>query len=101
METLSEALARLEGKGFRDSLRARPGGDLEHDGEALSPESLVIEEIVRFEGTSDPASEAVLFALRSEDDRVRGTLLATYGPQMDLDAAAAIERLSSKDRGGS
>lgn len=96
METLSEALARLERLGFRDSLRARPGGLLGVGrGEILSPETLVIEEIIRFEGQSDPDDEAVLFALRSFDGRVRGTFVAAYGVPTDPDCAAVMERLDA------
>lgn len=94
METLTEAIARLERRGFDAELIARPGGLLERDREgAVAPETLVVEEIVRFEGTSDPQDEAVLFALRSEDDRLRGTFLSTYGPHTGPENAAVLERL--------
>ena len=95
METLREALARLEDRGFRQPFRATPGGELELAGEPpLAPETLVVEETVRFEGTSDPADEAVLFALRSRDDRIRGTFVASFGPQMDPACAEVMHRLA-------
>lgn len=95
METLREAIARLEKNGFTRSFRPIRGGALEVRGEPpFDPESLVIEETVRFEGTSDPEDEAVLFALRTGDGRVRGTFSASYGPQLDRDCAAAIQRLA-------
>lgn len=95
METLSEAIARLERRGFEDEFLARPGGLLERDREgAVAPETLVVEEIVRFEGVSDPQDEAVLFALRSADGSVRGTFLSTYGPQTGADNVAVMERLN-------
>ena len=47
----------------------------------------IVDEIVRFEGESDPDDEAVLFALRSRDDKARGTFVAadegTYAAQVD------------------
>jgi hypothetical protein len=94
METLSEALARLEQRGFVDAFRARPGGLLQRGAdEPMPPEELIVEEIVRFEGVSDPEDEAVLFALRSRDGRIRGTFAAAYGAQMDRDNAAVMHRL--------
>lgn len=95
METLREALARLERDGFGRAFRATREGALEAPGVApLAPESLVVEETVRFEGESDPQDEAVLFALRTRDDRVRGTFLASFGPHVEPDCAAVIQRLA-------
>lgn len=94
METLGEAMARLEGLGFRDGFHPRPGGLLASgDGVAHAPEELVVEEVVRFEGTSDPEDEAILFALRTRDDAVRGTFVTAYGTSADPDGAAAMRRL--------
>jgi hypothetical protein len=95
METLREALARLERRGFRRAFRATPDGELEVAGEpALAPETLVVEETVRFEGESNPEDEAVLLALRSRDGRIRGTFVATYGPQMEPACAEVMHRLA-------
>lgn len=94
METLREALARLERRGFRSAFRAMSDGTLELDGEtAIAPEALVVEETVRFEGESDPEDQAVLFALRSRDGRIRGTFIAAYGPQIEPACAAVVHRL--------
>lgn len=94
METEREAVARLGRLGYREALRPRPGGWLLSEGHgALAPEHLVIDEIVRFEGASDPGDEAVLFALRSSDGSVAGLFIAGFGSQVDPDSAAAIQRL--------
>lgn len=94
MEPLRCAIARLERAGFREGFRARREGFLElGSGRVHAPESLVVAEIVRFEGESDPDDEAVLLALRSRDDAVRGTFVASYGPGSDPISAALIQRL--------
>lgn len=94
METLSEAIRRLERRGFRGAFRATPAGSLELEGGTpIAPETLVVDETVRFEGQSDPEDEAVVFALRSQDGRIRGTFVAAYGPQMDPACAAVLHRL--------
>jgi hypothetical protein len=99
MEPLREAIARLERAGFRDAFRARCEGFLELDtGRILAPEELIVDEIVRFEGESDPDDEAVLFALRSRDDSVRGTFVSTFGPSADPIGASLIRRLDTHER---
>lgn len=99
METLREAIARLERRGFERAFRATSGGELQATGsEPVAPEQLVVEETVRFEGSSDPEDESVLFAVRSRDGRVRGTFTASYGTQMDPDVVAALQRLGSEER---
>lgn len=100
METLNEAVARLESCGYDAQLRALPDGYLRAgDGEPRAAEDFVVEEIVRFEGVSDPEDESALFALRSRDGKVAGTLVATYGPQTDPDTAEVLQRLDAGARG--
>jgi hypothetical protein len=95
MEPLRCALARLERAGFRGAFRADRDGLLALEtGRVHAPEDLIVDEIVRFEGESDPDDEAVLFALRSRDDRVRGTFVAAYGPGADPVSAGLIRRLA-------
>lgn len=97
METLREALERFEEKGFRRAFRARPDGSLsvqDEEGEqAFAPEELVVEDVARFEGVSDPGDEAVLFALRTPDSRIRGTFSTSYGPHAEPGDAEAVRRL--------
>jgi hypothetical protein len=94
METLRAAIARLEGAGYTEALRAHPGGFRElQTGRIHPPESMIVDEVVRFEGESDPEDEAVLFALRSQDGSLRATFVATYGPSADPVSAPLIRRL--------
>ncbi len=96
METLSAAIRRLELAGFADAFRARPEGLLAIGANQIyAPEDLVVDEIVRFEGDSDPEDQAVLFALRSNDGRARGTFVASYGPMADPTSAEIIRRLEA------
>jgi len=98
METMQHALERLERRGFRDSFRASPEGFVALDSErVLAPEELVVAEIVRFEGESDPEDEAVLFALQSKDESVRGTFVSSFGLGADPIAAELIRRLDDRD----
>jgi hypothetical protein len=95
MESISEAIARLEGAGFRDSFRAEKGGLFALAAQRFfAPESLVVEEVRRFEGESDPDDMAILFALRSPAGDVRGTFTSEYGPKLsDPESAEVLRKL--------
>src|SRR5262245_25525120 len=90
METLSEAVARLEAAGYRESfLATREGLRVTRTGRSYPPEAVVVDEVSRFEGPSDPADESTLFAIRTEDG-VKGTWVIAYGAGMEpLDAELA------------
>lgn len=93
LETLAQATARLVEAGFADSFRAETGGLRALDADRLyRPEELVVEEIVRFEGESDPGDEAVLFALRAGDG-LKGTYSVAFGTHMPPADAEVVPRL--------
>ena len=95
METLAQAVGRLKAAGYEDDFRAERGGLRGlRTGCLHEPESLVIEEIVRFEGASDPGDGAVLFAVRCEVHGARGTYVVAFGPYVDPLDAEMVRRLS-------
>ena len=97
METLAEAIARLEVAGYQGAFAAAGGGlrcptcDGWHD-----PGEATIEELVRFEGESDPGDEAMLFALRCGRCGAKGTYVVTYGPMVARDDAEVVRRLEDR-----
>jgi hypothetical protein len=94
VETLAHAVERLTAAGYRADFRAERGGlrvagtDCVHE-----PESLVIEEVVRFEGASDPQDQAMLFALRCKKHGIQGTYVVAYGNAMDPIDVEMVRRL--------
>jgi hypothetical protein len=97
VESLSDALRRLTASGFHHAFRVEHGKlrDLA-TGEAYDPEVLEIDEIVRFEGESDPDEQAVLFALRSPRGNPLGTYSTVFGPGLPPDEGEVIRRLGAK-----
>jgi hypothetical protein len=94
METMVDALRRFGKRGYTDEFQAKPEGlrSLE-TGAVFSPEDLIVEDVARFEGASDPGDEATIFALRSEKGDTRGTYTVTFGTQMDALDAVMVPRL--------
>jgi len=99
METVMEALARLNGSGYVDDYRAEAEGLRNRStGAVAPPEAFEVDEIVRFEGDSDPNDEVVVFALSSESSGTRGTYVVTYGTYVDPADAEMMRRLPHAPR---
>jgi hypothetical protein len=96
-ESLREALGRLSALGFTQGLRAsdRMLRDVA-TGRVYEPEHLGIEEVVRFEGESDPDEQAALFALRAQSGRPLGTYVVVYGAAMPPEDVEVVQRLGQK-----
>jgi hypothetical protein len=99
MEDLAHAVERLTRAGYQDEFRAERGGlRAVKAGRIYDPESLVVEEVARFEGESDPGDEAAVYALRSEATGTRGTYVVTYGTYVDPADAEMMRRLPHASR---
>ncbi len=93
-ETLSQAVDRLTAHGYTDDFRAEPDGMWALvAGILYPPESLVVEEVARFEGISDPADEAIVLALHCREDGTKGTYTVPFGPGMGALDAEMMHRL--------
>lgn len=101
MDTLAEAIERLEREGYTESFQVEaPGIRATKDGRLLEPRELVTREVVRFEGTSNPDDESILFALETRDGSLRGTLSTSFGPRSDPEAVEVIRALPEPAKRG-
>lgn len=93
-EPLTQALRRLEAAGYVHTLRARAGRlhDLT-DGLGYAPESLAIDETLRFEGATDPDEQVITFALSLAGHGPLGVYTVAYGPAMPAADADVVQRL--------
>jgi hypothetical protein len=99
IETLSEALKRLTAAGYADDYRAEGRGLRGRSSTTVhAPESFRVDEVVRFEGESDPSDESAIFALTLEPDGTMGTYTVGFGPLMDSLDAEMVRRLGSHSR---
>jgi hypothetical protein len=91
VETLTEAIERLRAQGFLTDFSAVPGGRLrcEQCGSEFDAAQLHIDEIVRFEGASDPGDESILFALSGPCGHA-GLYSTAYGPDATPEDAAVV-----------
>ena len=84
MTTLSEVLNKLKKDGYtvdfnlsENSLKCK-GSSLQ-----IHPDEFVVDKHYRFEGESDPADEAVVYAISSAKHNVKGILVDGYGISSD------------------
>src|SRR5437867_3179525 len=80
METMIEAIERLRGCGYRTHLFAIGGAQLRCSGcgELFGAEVATVDEVVRFEGISNPDDQAILAAIVTPC-RHYGLFIAAYG----------------------
>lgn len=90
-DTVSEALHALKARGFTHDYNAlletnRPNGLV------ANPDAFHITEVYRFEGATNPADMAVIYAIEAKTGAEKGVMLEAYGTYSDK-CEAIIQRL--------
>jgi hypothetical protein len=99
METMTQALDRLSAEGYRDQCKAEAGGvRFVGSREFYSPDELIVDEVVRFEGASSADDEAILFALHNRRDFQRATYCSSYGSGVDAVDSRTMLDLHLRDQ---
>ncbi len=58
-----------------------------------SPHEVSVPDFFRFEGSSDPADNSILYAIET-DDHKRGTMVYAYGPYGDSKVSAFMKEVT-------
>jgi len=96
MEQLSHAVDRFTAGGYVHDLQACPEGlRVSATGRVYPPDQLVVDDVVRFEGETDPDDEVILFTLRSVVDPMKGTYVVAYGSKATAADAAVVRALGA------
>ncbi|MEQ7801028.1 phosphoribosylpyrophosphate synthetase [Pedobacter sp. ASV1-7] len=84
MTTVSEILNKLKNEGYTVDFNLKENC-LECQGNYLQlmPGEFEVDRTFRFEGLSDPADEAIIYAISSEKHGIKGTLINGYGIYSD------------------
>jgi hypothetical protein len=92
-DTISEAVDDLTKRGYTHNFKECQGGiECSALNIRLSPDKYKIKEIYRFEGFTDPADQAVVYAVESSDG-IKGTVVNGYGIYSDSTADAIVSQL--------
>lgn len=91
-DTLSAATDGLKERGYTKDFNLEENCIICH-GDKYNPEDFEITEVHRFEGDSDPADEAVVYAIESFKG-VKGILVSGYGISAEGMSAEMAKKLS-------
>ena len=92
-DTVTDAVSGLKSRGYTVDFNLEQNCiKCERPALALKPSDFHITEVYRFEGESDPADEAVVYAIESKTGE-KGVLVNGFGPSSDSLEDAMIEKL--------
>lgn len=92
-ETVTDALRGLKQRGYSIDFNLEPDQiSCPATPLSLRPADFEITEVYRFEGNSDPADEAIVYAIESRSGH-RGVLVNGFGPSADEVGEEMIEKL--------
>jgi hypothetical protein len=95
MNSLVSCSNKLVKDGFTDNFKIAEQGLLSPEKEKVyKPDEVEIVNFYRFEGASDPADNAILYAIKTNDGS-KGTLSDSYGPYADPQVAKFIQEVEN------
>ncbi|MBX2993278.1 MAG: hypothetical protein KF681_00590 [Bdellovibrionaceae bacterium] len=91
---LAETIRKYEERGYTENLVPRYDHFEARSGEIrLNPEDFVVDKMVRFENTSDPDDQSVLYLVSAPSLKLKGLFVEAYGTQQDELSRLMIEKL--------
>ncbi len=94
-DTLTEAIEGMRENGYvLDFNIAFDKIQCAQNGLCLNPDQFEITDYFRFEGNTDPADEAILFAIESKSGDIKGLLVDGYGTSSESASDELIHKLS-------
>jgi hypothetical protein len=90
-ETVSDAVSGLKKRGYTMDFNLDENCIVCHE-DKFNPEDFEITEVYRFEGNTDPADEAVVYAIASNKGH-KGVLVNGYGPSSESMSAEMAKKL--------
>jgi hypothetical protein len=79
MTTLTDCVNKLMQRGYEENFIAMEGGlEAPSNNKVYRPEDVKINDFYRFEGESDPADNAICYAIETTDG-IKGVVIDAYG----------------------
>ena len=93
MKTLVSSLNSLVKQGYDEDFKVVGNGLKSLKSEKIyQPADVKVADFFRFEGTSDPADESILYAIETTDGS-KGTLIDAFGPSGDTKVTAFMQKV--------
>ena len=98
MTTLTSCVNTLTQRGYSENFVAKDKGlEAPSNKKTYSPEEVRIVDFYRFEGESDPADNAILYAVETNDG-LKGMLIDSYGAYADQKISKFISQVQEIDK---
>jgi len=101
MNTLTDCINKVVKDGYTDNLKVtRQGLFSPTKDKTYQPEEVHIIDFYRFEGQSDPADNAIMYVIET-DDGVKGSLIDAYGAYADQQInkfMTEVEEINKKEK---
>lgn len=91
-ETVIEAITALKSQGYSEDFNLEENC-IACNAVKLLPHQFEVTKFFRFEGSTNPSDEAVVYAIASEDKKIKGTLVTSFGASQEPMTAEILERL--------
>ncbi len=99
LKTMVSSLNSFVEKGYTEDYKALQSGlKALKSGKIYQPEEVKVIDFHRFEGSSDPADNSILYAIETSDGN-KGTLVDAFGPESDTKVTEfmqQVEEISKK-----
>jgi len=90
-DTVSEAIDALRKQGYTTDFNIEENILVCNQGK-FDTENFEIEDVYRYEGNTDPADEAAVYAIKSSNG-LKGILVTGYGASVDAASTEMLEKL--------
>jgi hypothetical protein len=90
-DTVTNAIEALRKQGFTSDFNM-DDNHLVCGGHKFNPDNFDVVDVYRYEGNTDPADEAAVYAIQSSTG-LKGILVTGYGPSADTSAVEIWEKL--------
>ena len=98
-DTVVEALNALKKQGYKDDINLKEGRIWCNAKEMNSdPADFIIDEVFRFEGITDPADEAAVYAISSDKHNVKGVFVAAFGHYADRKSTEVLNKIKIREK---
>ena len=93
MTTMVTSLNSFVQKGYTEDYKATSSGlKALKTGKFYLPQEVVVVDFQRFEGTSDPGDESILYVIETNDGG-KGTLVDAFGPASDTQVTSFMQQV--------
>lgn len=93
MLELREGIAFFESEGYTENLIALfDHFECQSGAVKLYPKDFKVDGVMRFENTSDPDDQSILYAISSNDGKIKGAFVESYGLYHDELSPEMIDR---------